>query len=128
MSPRLLLLRLLRRWHARIGFAAMLFFLILAVTGLALNHGPDLGLDGRFVLAPGVGAERALVGAGGAFHLRTAGLRRSACARDFSRAAASRRAQRQVRGSLRAAGRGFASFAARGPLSHRGVALSCAST
>jgi len=51
MSPRLLLLRLLRRWHARIGFAAMLFFLILAVTGLALNHGPDLGLDGRFVHA-----------------------------------------------------------------------------
>jgi len=51
MSPRLLLLRLLRRWHARIGFAAMLFFLILAVTGLALNHGADLGLDGRFVHA-----------------------------------------------------------------------------
>src|SRR5437867_8001116 len=51
MSPRLLLLRLLRRWHARIGFAAMLFFLVLAVTGFALNHGPDLGLDGRFVHA-----------------------------------------------------------------------------
>src|SRR6266853_775392 len=51
MSPRLLLLRLLRRWHARIGFAAMLFFLVLAVTGLALNHGPDLGLDGRFIHA-----------------------------------------------------------------------------
>jgi|ERR1041385_893845 hypothetical protein len=51
MSPRLLLLRLLRRWHARIGFAAMLFFLILAATGLALNHGADLGLDGRFVHA-----------------------------------------------------------------------------
>ena len=51
MSPRLLLLRLLRRWHARIGFAAMLFFLILAVSGLALNHGQGLGLDGRFVHA-----------------------------------------------------------------------------
>src|SRR5216683_4497315 len=51
MSPRLLLLRLLRRWHARIGFAAMLFFLILAATGLALNHGRDLGLDARFVHA-----------------------------------------------------------------------------
>ncbi len=51
MSPRLLLLRLLRRWHARVGFAAMLFFLILAVTGLALNHGQGLGLDGRFVHA-----------------------------------------------------------------------------
>src|SRR5213592_1749983 len=51
MSPRLLLLRLLRRWHARIGFAAMLFFLILAVSGLALNHGGSLGLDGRYVHA-----------------------------------------------------------------------------
>ncbi|TMH44595.1 MAG: hypothetical protein E6H56_01530 [Betaproteobacteria bacterium] len=51
MSPKLLLLRLLRRWHARIGFAAMLFFLVLAATGLALNHGPDLSLDGRFVHA-----------------------------------------------------------------------------
>jgi hypothetical protein len=51
MSPRLLLLRLLRRWHARIGFAAVLFFLILAVTGLVLNHGQGLGLDGRFVHA-----------------------------------------------------------------------------
>src|SRR5438309_5297333 len=51
MSPRLLLLRLLRRWHARIGFAAMLFFLILAVTGLVLNHGGSLGLDGRYVHA-----------------------------------------------------------------------------
>jgi hypothetical protein len=51
MSPRLFLLRLLRRWHARIGFAAMLFFLILAVTGLVLNHGNGLGLDGRFIHA-----------------------------------------------------------------------------
>src|SRR6266581_4674702 len=51
MSPRLLLLRLLRRWHARIGFAAMLFFLILVVTGLALNHGQSLGLDDIFVVA-----------------------------------------------------------------------------
>jgi hypothetical protein len=51
MLLRLFLLRLLRRWHARIGFSAMLFFLILAVTGLMLNHGKDLGLDGRFVHA-----------------------------------------------------------------------------
>jgi hypothetical protein len=49
MSPRLFLLRLLRRWHARIGFAAMLFFLILALTGLVLNHAQGLGLDGRYV-------------------------------------------------------------------------------
>src|ERR1700693_580797 len=51
MLLRLFLLRLLRRWHARIGFAAMLFFLILAVTGLMLNHGEALGLDGRSVHA-----------------------------------------------------------------------------
>jgi len=51
MSPKLFLLRLLRRWHARIGFSAMLFFLILAVTGLVLNHGSGLGLDGRFIHA-----------------------------------------------------------------------------
>jgi hypothetical protein len=51
MLLRLFLLRLLRRWHARIGFAAMLFFLILAATGLMLNHGKGLGLDGRFAHA-----------------------------------------------------------------------------
>jgi hypothetical protein len=51
MLLRLLLLRLLRRWHARIGFSAMLFFLILAVTGLVLNHGHGLGLDDRVVRA-----------------------------------------------------------------------------
>src|SRR6266849_3029361 len=51
MLLRLFLLRLLRRWHARIGFCAMLFFLILAVTGLVLNHGHGLGLDGRYVHA-----------------------------------------------------------------------------
>ncbi|HKB63766.1 MAG TPA: hypothetical protein VKD03_12915, partial [Burkholderiales bacterium] len=51
MLLRLFLLRLLRRWHARVGFSAMLFFLILAVTGLILNHGAGLGLDGRYVHA-----------------------------------------------------------------------------
>src|SRR5258705_419069 len=51
MLLRLFLLRLLRRWHARIGFSAMLFFLILAVTGLVLNHGAWLGFDGRYVHA-----------------------------------------------------------------------------
>ncbi len=49
MSPRLFLLRFLRRWHARIGFSAMLFFLLLAITGLALNHGTALGLDAAYV-------------------------------------------------------------------------------
>lgn len=51
MLPRLVLLRFLRRWHARIGFAAVLFFLILAVTGFVLNHGSDLGLDGKYMHA-----------------------------------------------------------------------------
>lgn len=49
MQRRLFLLRLLRRWHARVGFTAMLFFLILAVTGLVLNHGRDLRLDGQYL-------------------------------------------------------------------------------
>ncbi|HZI83197.1 MAG TPA: PepSY domain-containing protein [Casimicrobiaceae bacterium] len=51
MSPRLFLLLLLRRWHARIGLSAVIFFLFLAVTGVALNHGSDLGLDARYVHA-----------------------------------------------------------------------------
>lgn len=51
MSPKLLLLLFLRRWHARIGFAAVVFFLVLAVTGLILNHDHDLGLDARYVHA-----------------------------------------------------------------------------
>src|SRR5581483_6323689 len=45
MSPKLYLLRWLRRWHARIGFTAALFFLLLAVTGVIANHGAALGLD-----------------------------------------------------------------------------------
>lgn len=51
MSPKLLLLLFLRRWHARIGFAAVLFFLFLAVTGFVLNHSADFGLDARYVHA-----------------------------------------------------------------------------
>jgi PepSY-associated TM region len=49
MSPRMHLLRLLRRWHARIGFTAALFFLLLAVTGVVANHGAELGLDAKRV-------------------------------------------------------------------------------
>jgi PepSY-associated transmembrane protein len=49
MSPRLHLLRLLRRWHARIGFSAALFFLLLAVSGVIANHGAALGLDAKRV-------------------------------------------------------------------------------
>jgi hypothetical protein len=51
MSPKLLLLLFLRRWHARIGFTAVVFFLFLAVTGVALNHTTDLGLDTKYVHA-----------------------------------------------------------------------------
>ena len=51
MSPKLLLLLFLRRWHARIGFAAVVFFLFLAVTGVILNHATGLGLDTRYVHA-----------------------------------------------------------------------------
>ena len=49
MSPRVLLLLFLRRWHARIGLAAVVFFLFLAVTGVVLNHSASLGLDARYV-------------------------------------------------------------------------------
>src|SRR3954471_11503732 len=49
MSPKLHLLRFLRRWHARIGFTAMVFFLLLAVTGVIANHGAELGLDAKRV-------------------------------------------------------------------------------
>jgi uncharacterized iron-regulated membrane protein len=49
MPFRLRLARTLRRWHARIGFAALIFFVLIAVTGVALNHGAALGLDSRHV-------------------------------------------------------------------------------
>ncbi len=49
MSHKLVMLRYLLRGHARIGFAAALFFLILAATGVALNHGHDFRLDGRYL-------------------------------------------------------------------------------
>lgn len=35
----------LLRWHRRIGVVAALFLLLLAVTGLLLNHTHDIGLD-----------------------------------------------------------------------------------
>jgi hypothetical protein len=64
MSPRVLLLLFVRRWHTRIGLAAVVFFLFLAVTGVVLNHGAELGLDNRYVHASwlarwyGIAAER----------------------------------------------------------------------
>ena len=49
MSPKLIFLLFLRRWHARIGFVAVIFFLFLAVTGFVLNHTKDLRLDAQYV-------------------------------------------------------------------------------
>jgi hypothetical protein len=49
MSRRPRLVGLLWRWHRRIGLLAALFALLLATTGIVLNHSPWLGLDRRFV-------------------------------------------------------------------------------
>ena len=38
------LARFIRRWHARLGLTAALFFIVLVVTGVALNHTERLGL------------------------------------------------------------------------------------
>jgi hypothetical protein len=43
------LVGLLWRWHRRLGLVAAVFALLLAVTGIALNHTPELGLDRSFV-------------------------------------------------------------------------------
>ena len=51
MSPRVRLLLFLRHWHSRIGLAAVVFFLFLAVTGVVINHATGLGLDKRYVHA-----------------------------------------------------------------------------
>lgn len=40
-------LRWLRRWHARLGVFAIVFFLLLTISGIALNHSGALHLDGR---------------------------------------------------------------------------------
>jgi uncharacterized iron-regulated membrane protein len=45
MNRRIYVLRLLRRWHGRIGVLAAAFFLFLALTGIALNHTAALDLD-----------------------------------------------------------------------------------
>ena len=42
-------LRILRRWHGRIGLVSAFFLLFLALTGLALNHSGLLDLDKRSV-------------------------------------------------------------------------------
>ncbi|MEQ1592932.1 MAG: PepSY domain-containing protein [Thiobacillaceae bacterium] len=43
------LARFIRRWHARLGVAAALVFIVLIVTGLALNHTEQLGLAHRSI-------------------------------------------------------------------------------
>jgi hypothetical protein len=43
------LLGLLWRWHRRLGLVAAVFAVLLAITGIVLNHSPALGLDRRFV-------------------------------------------------------------------------------
>ena len=37
------------RWHRRLGLAAALFVLLLAGSGILLNHTADLGLERRFI-------------------------------------------------------------------------------
>jgi len=49
MPRRPRLVGLLWRWHRRLGVLAALFALVLAGTGIVLNHSPELGLDRRFV-------------------------------------------------------------------------------
>jgi len=51
-KPRAKLLRSLYIWHRYIGLAAALFVVVLAVTGLLLNHTEELGLDSIRVSSP----------------------------------------------------------------------------
>jgi hypothetical protein len=46
------LARFIRRWHARLGVTAALFFIVLIVTGLMLNHDDRLGLAQRSIQSP----------------------------------------------------------------------------
>jgi len=51
-KPRTKLLRSLYIWHRYIGLAAALFVVVLAATGLLLNHTGELGLDSIKVSSP----------------------------------------------------------------------------
>lgn len=44
--------RFLRRWHARLGLTAALLFIVLIVTGVALNHTERLGLAHTPIQSP----------------------------------------------------------------------------
>lgn len=50
-ASRLLRITALVTWHRRLGLTAAIFVLVLAVTGLTLNHTDDLGLDERHLAA-----------------------------------------------------------------------------
>ncbi len=52
MRRRPRLVGFLWRWHRRVGLLAALLALLLALTGIALNHTSDLALDRRFVEWP----------------------------------------------------------------------------
>lgn len=41
--------RFLLRWHWRIGITSVIFLLLLATTGLALNHARHIGLDQIYI-------------------------------------------------------------------------------
>lgn len=41
-----------KRWHRRVGLVAAVFVLLMAVSGLVINHGDALDLDGRHLAAP----------------------------------------------------------------------------
>lgn len=43
------LIKYLRRWHQRAGICAAVFAIVLALTGLLLNHTEGLALDSRYV-------------------------------------------------------------------------------
>lgn len=45
-------IRIIRRMHARIGVFALIFLILLAVSGMALNHGEYLRLDKQQISAP----------------------------------------------------------------------------
>lgn len=51
-KPRAKLLRSLFIWHRYIGLATALFVIILTLTGLALNHTDEIGLDSTHVQSP----------------------------------------------------------------------------
>jgi uncharacterized iron-regulated membrane protein len=52
MSQLTIILRTIRHWHARLGALTALFFILMVVTGLALNHTSALKLNQRNVSAP----------------------------------------------------------------------------